>query len=1562
MGLLSTAAKLGKTVGKITDDLPVHTKPKRDINPLIKQTEEIFQSPDVRPQYLSQESILKRHSKDEAIYEYDEDIIGTMYSPVYSAIENMPIGKKGTKGENISAYLNKRAPNVDKAELESFDINLDPNKRYTREEVLALAKEKGSADYTIEKQKYVEFDDMQRQNVKDGEVEYIELTVQGKQEYTGDDSYVHLGGTNNIGHTRSSIRRKKMGFATDKEMPVSQKITDRDVYLLVEEMQSDLAKVRNNPELNLDTDVDIDTYTDIIRADFGDLKDALDIDYNISVDNDVLGTVRTFYEDLFNPYTIDSLKDIENINADDTYRKLLITKIKTYHNNLDVAGKDLDTVALDAIRKTSDTSRGEINYSSDGDFEFDPEESLEREVKSLLSSVRNQINALYDTKAKQKSVKKVPVASRTDYVKRLLLANIAYAKQNNINKIVIPSYKEIAKQRIDSFDDLAMSDSLPPAVLKKYNKALKDDTVGELAQEYYEGVFKPIYEDSVNKVLNSLKKETKGAIKTKPKKLEYLDASTHPKFRTSDALEIDITDFNYDPTKQGLRFNEGGSVTKKPIDTGRKTVTGRTIWRDPETGQDYSERSTTFEIDGVYYTMPTVAEDGSQYTDDQIIDYVKKYGASDYLTGEELPKFKTQEGAIEYAISRSDTRKQKEPPIMEQQMKQFNEGGLLDEGGQVDEVSGNEVPIGGTRKGVRDDVPAMISEGEFIFPEDVTRYIGLDKLMQLRQEAKMGLKRMEAMGQMGNSDEATIPDDMPFSMADLIIVGGDTGEELEMNEGGVAPEFSSVRRLSPVIERPEKQDLSFKTIMGDSYYQVKMFKNAEGVTTFIGFVGDNPVYPIPEGFTLYDPTAEGATDTEETETVEEVNEVLSNVEPRDPKSPFKDNRSEFTQKGSWSNSSLNDYINEAKKFTNGSSSIATAVASLGGPLMAGLVYNFSNKEKQNILSTIDARMKGASPEQLTELKNIKGILEKKLENKSILGKIKSFVGNLFAPDEVKQKISNDAAEDAGVVIKPLPSQKISGPKKSEIAGKLFDSDTVAKQTTSAFPARLEMNSMEVSPPTVNLLGQNQIDAMAAQVDAIAARQAITADDGYGGFIGTGKTGSADFPADVSSVNQTIKPTFADPSNLLKQKSPYYDTNMAGPKQYPKPKDVIEKKSVPLPNSLSVKTAEEQATAILEANKKDPYTYPTSDITAPVYKNKFKEMGAIFGEQPRGTTYKTPYEKYTQGIPQGTLGQRMGTVGFKDTSLNSPVLSGPALAEQQYGAPIAPAMIRDTTYNPKATKITVDEINTLASPQNKPIGPDKLQTEPFSSQAIDPMLDPRGRNQIPTVKQKQSSLGLSSSTGSYDEVPTLSNQTESAFPSGRPSIDTAPEGTGISDASLQSTLLDTGVSLRPRARPTDVSVAGTTAAPSTETRASRTSTTSGVSAANAAAALREEMAAVSDDRRREIERTTASGYTGSTVNGVATGQIAGNGQVQGVVTNEDGKVKKTDNGMTVFKDSNGVEYVKPLFGEKQTLDGEKYTGPADAGESSDNNTSSNSEDSGGVSEAWESFKSFMGIKN
>ena len=58
--------------------------------------------------------------------------------------------------------------------------------------------------------------------------------------------------------------------------------------------------------------------------------------------------------------------------------------------------------------------------------------------------------------------------------------------------------------------------------------------------------------------------------------------------------------------------------------------------------------------------------------------------------------------------------------------------------------------------------------------------------MRLRQEAKMGLKMMEEMGQMGNADEATIPDDIPFSVIDINIAEGDEDEDVEKRaEGGV---------------------------------------------------------------------------------------------------------------------------------------------------------------------------------------------------------------------------------------------------------------------------------------------------------------------------------------------------------------------------------------------------------------------------------------------------------------------------------------------------------------------------------------------------------------------------------------------------------------------------------------------------------------------------------------------------------------------------------------------------------------------------------------------------------
>ena len=83
----------------------------------------------------------------------------------------------------------------------------------------------------------------------------------------------------------------------------------------------------------------------------------------------------------------------------------------------------------------------------------------------------------------------------------------------------------------------------------------------------------------------------------------------------------------------------------------------------------------------------------------------------------------------------------------------FADGGVNQQGGTIDPVSGNDVPIGSLQSEVRDDIPAKLSEGEFVIPADVVRYIGLDRLMQIRDKAKEGLARMEEIGQMGNAEQ-----------------------------------------------------------------------------------------------------------------------------------------------------------------------------------------------------------------------------------------------------------------------------------------------------------------------------------------------------------------------------------------------------------------------------------------------------------------------------------------------------------------------------------------------------------------------------------------------------------------------------------------------------------------------------------------------------------------------------------------------------------------------------------------------------------------------------------------
>jgi hypothetical protein len=104
---------------------------------------------------------------------------------------------------------------------------------------------------------------------------------------------------------------------------------------------------------------------------------------------------------------------------------------------------------------------------------------------------------------------------------------------------------------------------------------------------------------------------------------------------------------------------------------------------------------------------------------------------------------------------------------MEEQMSLFEMGGLADDGAMRDPVSGNEVPPGSMASEVRDDVPSMLSEGEYVVPADVVRYYGVKFFEDLRMGAKSGLNRMEQTGRIGGEPVDSTPGDEPLSPEEM---------------------------------------------------------------------------------------------------------------------------------------------------------------------------------------------------------------------------------------------------------------------------------------------------------------------------------------------------------------------------------------------------------------------------------------------------------------------------------------------------------------------------------------------------------------------------------------------------------------------------------------------------------------------------------------------------------------------------------------------------------------------------------------------------------------------------
>ena len=314
----------------------------------------------------------------------------------------------------------------------------------------------------------------------------------------------------------------------------------------------------------------------------------------------------------------------------------------------------------------------------------------------------------------------------------------------------------------------------------------------------------------------------------------------------------------------------------------------------------------------------------------------------------------------------------------------------------VDPVSGNEIPMGSTAAEVRDDIPAQLSEGEYVVPADVVRFYGVKFFEDLRTEAKKGFMEMAENGRIGGEPveadgmEIIEPeDDLPFDLMELQMMDDD--EPVEMDAGGYLSKARSRAEQDKPINRFEQflqwlikdedeygenpidryaKEQEEKGIdwnfMGNAYergqrkfnvggmtpgvmfnpvggggmsggFEIKEYVGPNGDSLFIQFMNGRPMSYIPQGYkpkgTTQEQAATGAVDTGSVQAGTGTSDGGSNDSPMST-TEAQQFVDEYQISGTdYASMSTEGLQSSIDKLGRGSKLMGTAAGLLGGPII-----------------------------------------------------------------------------------------------------------------------------------------------------------------------------------------------------------------------------------------------------------------------------------------------------------------------------------------------------------------------------------------------------------------------------------------------------------------------------------------------------------------------------------------------------------------------------------------------------------------------------------------------------
>jgi len=802
------------------------------------------------------------------------------------------------------------------------------------------------------------------------------------------------------------------------------------------------------------------------------------------------------------------------------------------------------------------------------------------------------------------------------------------------------------------------------------------------------------------------------------------------------------------------------------------------------------------------------------------------------------------------------------------------------------------------------------------------------------------------MGQMGNSEEATMSDDMPFDMADLIVVGGQ-GEPMEFAEGGFVPQRETLQTAAvPTMGGGTTGGTTTTPIVYDDFMKTPVvtmqeYRDANGNSIIITSVNGKATTAVPEGYTLYTPPANTAPSTIQA-AIQTVNRrsyrPTGSDEGPDPQpdQPAPD----------YGSMDDNDYFNAMAEQNSFGGKVGSAAATaigfmIGGPvglLVSTLMRNDKNNQIASMKGRIDGMQPGSAKDRAqaiydeyrgeTDPEKKQGLFSRVTDYLGgIVGDVAGAIG-ISQEDAAKVTRNATVAEINGTTIDV--EQALTAPATIPVNVTPTADQTRPQLRPDEFPTVSDTIKKypkgnvvpdQIASPLGNVLSaeanQGMVPALARTSTPVIAKDPV----GYG----IGQVDPRLAAAQVKAQEEARSSKYKLQNEVAKADA--YDTLFTNLERSEQAKaDAARERSLNMPGASNQNVSKSKI-------KQDKNTRSGIGMTSPSrpedFEDRVNESGqALNSMEGQMNQLGSLGDRYKGRVESGDIGSSFtGEAGnqyaFDSNRANDAMLANQADDAGRFDqAEQAPERIVEPFVPPPANitfpGMDIDNRDTMIAGS----GVDAMALANVPPAGLE---DPRQAGTSFTPSQTQQAFGVpTAGTGGYDQLPSMGN-----------TMGPLDRRRGVAPVTSMSGIEPYNPSVEPKER-------SMYEYPVQETAAQRRAKEAATQRARIQTRNKEIVSATAliparIANSKQTQDSIKAGYTGSTTGGYAIGKISGSdGNKAGVVQRADGKVTKVRDldsgatgqraGMTVFSDADGVRFTKSTFGKKTKLNGDSYEGP------------------------------------